>query len=65
MKGLSTSIKMEKEFGDFTRFQVDFVGLFASHLQYVDDALFFGEASMTNLWTLNTTMCCFDLASGL
>jgi len=40
-------------------------GLSISHLQYADDTLFIGEASMANLWATKTILRCFELASGL
>jgi len=44
---------------------VESSGLTISHLQYVDDSLFIGEATMANLWALKTILRCFELASGL
>ncbi|MCI37060.1 retrovirus-related protein, partial [Trifolium medium] len=49
----------------FTRFKVGNTGLSVSHLQYADDTLFIGEASMENLWSLKAILRCFELASGL
>ncbi|GAU37868.1 hypothetical protein TSUD_22840 [Trifolium subterraneum] len=36
----------------FTGFKVGNTGLSVSHLQYADDTLFIGEASMENIWVL-------------
>jgi hypothetical protein len=36
-----------------------------SHLQYADDTLCIGEASVSNLWTLKAILRGFELASGL
>ncbi|GAU48545.1 hypothetical protein TSUD_99510 [Trifolium subterraneum] len=36
-----------------------------THLQYADDTLFNGEASMDNLWSLKSILRSFELASGL
>jgi hypothetical protein len=36
-----------------------------SHLQYADDTICVGEASMENLWTLKAILRGFELASGL
>ncbi|MCI16022.1 LINE-1 reverse transcriptase like, partial [Trifolium medium] len=36
-----------------------------SHLQYADDTLCIGEASVENLWTLKAVLRGFELASGL
>ncbi|MCI36368.1 RNA-directed DNA polymerase (Reverse transcriptase), partial [Trifolium medium] len=40
-------------------------GLVISHLQYADDTLCIGEASLQNLWTLKAILCDFEMASGL
>ncbi|GAU10016.1 hypothetical protein TSUD_288060 [Trifolium subterraneum] len=49
----------------FTGFKVSNTGLSVSHLQYADDTLFIGEASMENLWYLKAILRSFELASGL
>jgi hypothetical protein len=49
----------------FTGFKVGNTCLYVSHLQYVDDTLFIGEASMENLWSLKAILRSFELASGL
>jgi hypothetical protein len=36
-----------------------------SHLQYADDMLCIGEASVNNLWTLKAILRGFELMSGL
>jgi hypothetical protein len=36
-----------------------------SHLQYADDTLCIGEASVENLWTMKAILRGFELASGL
>lgn len=53
VKGFSASIRKTEELREFTGFQVGSSGLKVLHLQYVDDTLFIGEASMANLWTMN------------
>lgn len=40
-------------------------GLVVSHLQYADDTLCIGEASVDNLWTLKALLRGFEMASGL
>jgi hypothetical protein len=49
----------------FKGFLVGSEGLEVSHLQYADDTLCIGEASMENLWTLKAILRGFELASGL
>ncbi|MCI06473.1 ribonuclease H protein, partial [Trifolium medium] len=49
----------------FKGFRVGSDGLEISHLQYADDTLCIGEASMDNLWTLKAILRGFELASGL
>jgi hypothetical protein len=36
-----------------------------SHLQYADDTLYIGEASVDNLWALKAILRGFEMASGL
>ncbi|MCI23932.1 RNA-directed DNA polymerase (Reverse transcriptase), partial [Trifolium medium] len=40
-------------------------GLSISHLQYADDTLCIGEASVENIWTIKAILRAFELASGL
>jgi hypothetical protein len=49
----------------FAGFKVGNTGLYVYHLQYGDDTLFIGEASMENLWSLKAILRNFELASGL
>ncbi|MCH92675.1 LINE-1 reverse transcriptase like, partial [Trifolium medium] len=65
VEGLSGAISREEELGMFKGFKVGNNGLFVSHLQYADDTIFLGEASVENPWTLKTIIRCFELASGL
>lgn len=51
--------------GMLTNFKVGRYGLFVTHLQYVDDALFIGKATMEKLWAIKTILRCFELALGL
>lgn len=36
-----------------------------SHLQYADDTLLIGEASVDNLWAIRTVLRTYELSSGL
>ncbi|MCI48317.1 retrovirus-related protein, partial [Trifolium medium] len=49
----------------FRGFRVGREGVSVSHLQYVDDTLCLGEASIENLWTLKAILRAFELVSGL
>jgi hypothetical protein len=49
----------------FKGFVVGSEGLAISHLQYADDTLCIGKASLENLWTLKAILRGFELASGL
>jgi hypothetical protein len=49
----------------FKGFSVGTNGVVVSHLQYADDTICIGEASMENLWTLKAILRGFELASGL
>jgi len=49
----------------FTSFKVESLGLFVTHLQYVDDTLFMRTYTIENLWTIKTILSSFKLASGL
>ncbi|MCH88112.1 LINE-1 reverse transcriptase like [Trifolium medium] len=65
VEGLSGAIFRAEELGMFKGFKVGNNGLFVPHLQYADDTIFLGEASVENLWTLKMILRCFELASGL
>jgi len=49
----------------FEGFRVGEGDLVISHLQYVDDTLCIGKATVQNLWTLKAVLQGFELASGL
>ncbi|MCI51570.1 LINE-1 reverse transcriptase like, partial [Trifolium medium] len=49
----------------FKPFRVGSSGVPVSLLQYADDTLCIGEASVDNLWTLKSVLRGFELASGL
>jgi hypothetical protein len=51
--------------GMFKGFQFRNGGPSISHLQYADDTLCIGEASVENLWTMKAILRGFELASGL
>ena len=65
VEGLSGLVRSAKTHGLYRGFKVGNSGLSITHLQYADDTLFLGEASMANLWSLKIILCCFELASGL
>ena len=65
MEGLSGLVRSAEAKGLYLGFKVGTLGPSISHLQYADDTLFLGEASMANLWSLKTILRCFELASGL
>jgi hypothetical protein len=49
----------------FKGFSVGLSGLVISHLQYVDNTLCIGKATLENLWTLKAILRGFELASDL
>ncbi|KAK2454307.1 hypothetical protein QL285_001883 [Trifolium repens] len=49
----------------FKGFHVGSGSVVVSHLQYADDTICVGEASLENLWTLKAILRGFELASGL
>jgi hypothetical protein len=49
----------------FDGFGVGSGGCKVSHLQYADDTICIGEATMENMWTLKAILRGFELASGL
>jgi hypothetical protein len=53
------------EVGLFKGFSVGSGSVVVSHLQYADDTLCIGEASVENLWTLKAILRGFEMASGL
>jgi len=65
VEGLSGLVRSVEVKGLYQGFKVGSGGLSISHLQYVDDTIFLGEASVTNLWALKTILRCFELAFGL
>ncbi|MCH79323.1 LINE-1 reverse transcriptase like [Trifolium medium] len=64
-EGLGALMRKAVEIERFKPFYVGRDGLPVSILQYADDALCIGEASVENLWTLKAVLRGFELASGL
>ncbi|MCI02845.1 putative non-LTR retroelement reverse transcriptase, partial [Trifolium medium] len=56
VEGLSGAIRSAEEHNLFKGFQVGNTGVSVSHLQYADDTLFLGEATVDNLWTLKAIL---------
>ena len=65
VEGLGGLVWSAESHGLYQGFKIRNSGLSISHLQYADDTLFVGEASMSNLWSIKTILRCFELASGL
>jgi hypothetical protein len=53
------------ELDRFRGFKVGRNGVIISHLQYADDTLCIGEASVENLWSLKAILRGFEMASDL
>jgi hypothetical protein len=64
-EGLGGAMNRAVEVGLFKGFAIRNSGLVISHLQYADDTLCIGEASVDNLWALKAVLRGFELASGL
>jgi hypothetical protein len=64
-EGFGGVMKKAVEENLFKGFQIGGDGLMISHLQYADDTLCIGEASIQNLWTIKSILRGFHLASGL
>jgi hypothetical protein len=64
-EGLGALMRTAVERGRFQPFLVGREGLPVSILQYADDTLCIGEASVENLWTLKAVLRGFEMASGL
>jgi hypothetical protein len=58
-------MKRAVEMWRFNGFRVGNSDLVVSHLQYADDTLCIGEASIANLWSLKTLLRGFKMCSGL
>lgn len=64
-KGFSGLMKNAVNQNLFKGFEVKRGGTVISYLQYADDTLCIGEASVENLWTLKAILRRFELVSGL
>jgi hypothetical protein len=64
-EGFAGLMKSAVEKNLFRAFSVGSEGREISHLQYADDTLCIGEASLDNLWTLKAILRGFELVSGL
>jgi hypothetical protein len=64
-EGLGGLMKKAVDLNRFRGFRVGNGEVIISHLQYADDTLCVGEASIENLWTLKAILRGFELASGL
>jgi hypothetical protein len=64
-EGLGGLMKKAVELNRFKGFKVGNRGVVVSHLQYADDTLCLGEATLENLWTLKAILRGFELVSGL
>jgi hypothetical protein len=64
-EGFSGVMRKAVELGRFKGFAVGRDPVLISHLQYADDTLCIGEATVENLWTLKAILRGFEMAFGL
>lgn len=65
-EGLSGLVRQAVLLGQFSPFKLDDGGgLHVSLLQFADDTIFLGEASMQNTFVVKSILRCFELVSGL
>jgi hypothetical protein len=64
-EGLGGLMRRAVDLNLFSGFQVGREGVVVSHLQYVDDTLYIGEASWENLWAVKAILRGFEMVSGL
>jgi hypothetical protein len=64
-EGFGGAMKRAGDLGMFKGFNIGGDGPLISHLQYADDTLCIGEASVENLWSLKAILRGFERASGL
>jgi hypothetical protein len=64
-EGLGALMRSAVERGRFQPFNVGRGGLPVSILQYADDTLCIGEATVENLWAIKAVLRGFEMASGL
>ncbi|MCI00949.1 LINE-1 reverse transcriptase like, partial [Trifolium medium] len=65
VESLSAVVRTAEERNLYTGFKVGNSRRSISHLQYADDTLFLGEATVANLWSIKAILRGFELASGL
>jgi hypothetical protein len=65
VEGLSGVMQKAVNLGLFKGFSFGSTPVVISHLQYADDTLCIGEASVSNLWSLKAILRGFEMASGL
>jgi hypothetical protein len=65
VEGFSGIMRNAVNMGLFKGVSVGNTPVDISHLQYADDTLCFGEASVDNLWTLKAILRGYEMASGL
>jgi hypothetical protein len=65
VEGFGGAMRKAGDLDLFRGFQIRGGGPTISHLQYADNTLCIGEASLNNLWTLKAILRGFELASGL
>jgi hypothetical protein len=64
-QGFGGAMRRAEELGMFKGFKIRNYGPTISHLQYADDTLCIGEATVENIWTLKAILRGFERASGL
>ncbi|WJX67033.1 hypothetical protein P8452_51532 [Trifolium repens] len=64
-EGLGGLLRKAVELNRFKGFRVGRRGVVISHLQYADDTLCIGEATLENLWALKAILRGFEMVSGL
>jgi hypothetical protein len=64
-EGLGGLMKRAVELNRFRGFKVGSSEVVISHLQYADDTICVGEATIDNLWALKAILRGFEMASGL
>ncbi|GAU17375.1 hypothetical protein TSUD_232510 [Trifolium subterraneum] len=65
MRRFGFAVRTAEERNLYTGFKVGNSGMSVSHLQYADDTLFLGEATMENIWSIKAILRGFELALGL
>jgi hypothetical protein len=65
VKGFSGVVRKAVDLDIFKGFSVGRNPVVISHLQYADDTLCIGEASVSNIWALKAILRGFEMASGL